>query len=225
MLPTEWVDAYSLAEGREVPVLSLYVDVAPDSFEVLATETRVERIRIAANLRHDRLDAVITEESIVTADFDAPFASELSLLWRFARALLARREAVRGRSEPLGRIDYSFELDGEGEHSHVTIRQRRRGAPLDLLVAELMIFANSTWGKWLAERGVAGIYRSQAMGRVRMSTATGPHRTARMMRISLRSFPASMRPTRPTRSSSSGWSATGRNAGSGRRTSGASGRR
>ena len=175
MLPTEWVDAYSLAEGREVPVLSLYVDVAPDSLEVLATETRVERIRIAANLRHDRLDAVITEESIVTADFDAPFASELSLLWRFARALLARREVVRGRSEPLGRIDYSFELDGEGEHSHVTIRQRRRGAPLDLLVAELMIFANSTWGKWLAERGVAGIYRSQAMGRVRMSTAPAAH--------------------------------------------------
>lgn len=175
MLPTEWVDAYSLAEGREVPVLSLYVDVAPDSLEVLATETRIERIRIAANLRHDRLDTVITEETIVAGDFDAPFATELSLLWRFARALLARREAVRGRSEPLGRIDYSFELDGEGEHAHVTVRQRRRGAPLDLLVAELMIFANSTWGRWLAERGAAGIYRSQAMGRVRMSTVPAAH--------------------------------------------------
>ena len=56
----------------------------------------------------------------------------------------------------LGRIDYSFELDGEGEHSHVAIKQRRRGAPLDLLVAELMIFANSTWGKWLAESRCRG---------------------------------------------------------------------
>lgn len=175
MLPPEWVDAYSLAEGREVPVLSLYVDVARDDLAVLGTETRIEHVRIAANLRHDRLDSVITEESIVDGSFDAPFARELALLWRFARALLARREAARGRPEPLGRIDYSFELDGDGEHSHVTIKQRRRGAPLDLLVAELMIFANSTWGKWLAERGVAGIYRSQAMGRVRMSTAPAAH--------------------------------------------------
>lgn len=175
MLPPEWVDAYSLAEGREVPVLSLYVDVARDSLAVLRTETRIERVRIAANLRHDRLDAVITDESIVDASFDAPFAQELALLWRFARALLTRREAARGRPEPLGRIDYSFELDGEGEHSHVAIKQRRRGAPLDLLVAELMIFANSTWGRWLAECSVAGIYRSQAMGRVRMSTTPAAH--------------------------------------------------
>jgi exoribonuclease-2 len=37
-----------------------------------------------------------------------------------------------------------------------------RGAPLDLIVAEAMILANSTWGAWLAECGVPGIYRSQA---------------------------------------------------------------
>lgn len=175
MLPEDWIDAYSLGEGREVPVLSLYVDVDRDSLVVLGSETRSERIRIAANLRHDRLDAVVTEASIVDAGFDAPFARELSFLWHFARALLARREAVRGRPEPLGRIDYSFELDGDGERAHVSVRQRLRGAPLDLLVAELMIFANSTWGRWLAERGVAGIYRSQSMGRVRMSTVPAAH--------------------------------------------------
>jgi len=57
----------------------------------------------------------------------------------------------------------------------VTVKPRRRGAPLDLLVAELMIFTNSTWGRWLSECGVVGIYRSQSMGRVRMSTAPGAH--------------------------------------------------
>jgi exoribonuclease-2 len=175
MLPQDWIDAYSLAEGRETPVLSLYVDVDRDGFGILGTETRVERIRVAANLRHDRLDDVITDETIAAAAFDAPFARELSFLWRFARALLARREAARGRPEPLGRVDFSFELDGEGEHAHVTVRRRRRGAPLDLLVAELMILANSTWGRWLAERGFAGIYRSQALGRVRMSTSPAAH--------------------------------------------------
>ncbi len=175
MLPDAWVEAFSLNEGRVVPVLSLYVSVDAASYEVLATETRVERLRIAANLRHDRLDDVITEEVVASGEFDAPFAPELALLWKFARALLARREEARGRPEPLGRVDYSFVIDGEGEQAHVSIKPRRRGAPLDLIVAELMILANSVWGGWLAERKVAGIYRSQGMGRVRMSTTPAPH--------------------------------------------------
>ncbi len=56
---------------------------------------------------------------------------------------------------------------------------RRRGSPLDLIVAEAMILANSTWGGWLAACGVPGIYRSQASlapgVKVRMSTQPGPH--------------------------------------------------
>ena len=55
--------------------------------------------------------------------------SELSFLWHFARTLLARREAVRGRPEPLGRVDYSFELDGEGEHAHVSDQASAGAAP------------------------------------------------------------------------------------------------
>ena len=175
MLPDRWVDAFSLNEGREVPVLSLYATVDAESYEVLATETRVERVRIVANLRHDRLDEIITDEAIETGAFDAPFAAELTLLWKVARALLARREEVRGRPEPLGRVDYSFVLDGDGEHAHVSIKPRRRGAPLDLVVAEMMILANSTWGGWLAELKTPAIYRSQSLGRVRMSTVPAPH--------------------------------------------------
>ncbi len=56
---------------------------------------------------------------------------------------------------------------------------RQRGAPLDLMVAEAMILANSTWGNWLAECGVPGIYRSQASMapgvKVRMGTKAQPH--------------------------------------------------
>ncbi|HKO67379.1 MAG TPA: RNB domain-containing ribonuclease, partial [Burkholderiaceae bacterium] len=96
-------------------------------------------------------------------------------LWYFARNLLAQREQVRGRPEPVGRVDYSFELEGVDDQARVSIRQRRRGAPLDLIVAELMIFANSTWGKWLSAHRTAGIYRSQALGRVKMGTVPAPH--------------------------------------------------
>jgi exoribonuclease-2 len=175
MLPGAWIEAFSLNEGREVPVLSLYARVDTATLEVLSTATRVERVRIAANLRHDQLDEIITDEAIAGGEFAAPFAPELSFLWRLARALLARREAVRGRPEPLGRIDFSIEVDGEDDRSHVAIKARRRGAPLDLIVAELMILANSTWGRWLAERRVAGVYRSQSLGRVRMGTTPAPH--------------------------------------------------
>ena len=175
MLPDSWIDDFSLNEGRELPVLSLYADIDPQTFEVRATETRLERLRIESNLRHDRLDAIVTDVSIASGDFDSPFAEQLSFLWHVARALLTRREQVRGRPEPTGRVDYSIELDGDNERARVMIRQRRRGAPLDLIVAELMILANSVWGGWLAARRVAGIYRSQALGRVKMGTVPAPH--------------------------------------------------
>ena len=175
MLPDDWVDAFSLCEGRDVPVLSLYATVDGESFDVVGSETRVERVRIAENLRHDQLDDVITEDAIAGGHLEAPFARELTLLWNVARVLLAQRERVRGRPEPIGRTDYSFVLDGADEHAHVAIKARRRGAPLDLIVAELMILANSTWGGWLAERRVGGVYRSQSLGRVKMGTTPAPH--------------------------------------------------
>ena len=59
------------------------------------------------------------------------------------------------------------------------ITTRLRGAPLDLIVAEAMILANSTWGGWINENGVPGIYRSQASLapgiKVRMGTKPQPH--------------------------------------------------
>ena len=61
----------------------------------------------------------------------------------------------------------------------VVIGTRSRGAPLDLMVAEAMILANSHWGQWLAACGVPGIYRSQASlapgVKVRMGTRAQPH--------------------------------------------------
>lgn len=190
MLPPAWIDAYSLVAGRDVPALSLYVDVDPVSGTTLKFETRLERVRIAANLRHDRLDAEVTPERIAAGALEAsgvPFAREIAFLWRMANTLLAERERVRGKPEPIGRIDYSIDVDTPDgvltPDARVSIKQRRRGAPLDLIVAELMILANSHWGGWLAEQRRVGIYRSQSLmrvggrvqGKVRMSTTPAPH--------------------------------------------------
>ena len=81
-----------------------------------------------------------------------------------------------------GLNDYNFAIEGDladPDACTVEISARKRGSPLDKLVAELMIVANSTWGQMLAEHGVPGIYRSQASlapgVKVRMGTKALPH--------------------------------------------------
>ena len=175
MLPEAWIQAASLDEGHMVPCLSLYAWVKDDTFAVERTETRLERINLKANLRYDKIDDLVTEEALTAGTLDIPYASEIRWLWQFAKHLQKGREEVRGRPEPVGRVDWYFALEGEGEDATIRVLGRRRGAPLDLLVAEMMIFANSTWGLWLEEHSTPGIYRSQRMGRVRMSTSPGPH--------------------------------------------------
>ena len=189
MLPDEVVQSYTLQEGRDCPAVSLYVTMDEATLELKSTETKLERVPIVANLRHDRLDAVVTEAALsgeAPADFD--FAPELAFGWRLARHLKAQREVVRGKPENFNRPDYNFRLqDADGQspsappdgRETVIISERRRGAPLDTIVAEAMILANNTWGGWLAELGVPGIYRSQASMapgvKVRMSTKALPH--------------------------------------------------
>ena len=192
MLPDDVVQTYTLSEGRDVPALSLYVAMDEATLEIKATETRLERVPIAANLRHDQLDQVITTEWLENPDFEhgnghppLPIARHtLAFLYRLAKHLKAQREVVRGKPENFNRPDYNFRLVGNDGNvptgsEQVTITTRQRGSPLDLIVAEAMILANSTWGSWMAELGVPGIYRSQASlapgVKVRMGTKALPH--------------------------------------------------
>lgn len=175
MLPKEWVSAFSLDEGLICPVVSLYAVIDNETLAVQSSDTRLERIKIEKNLRYDLIADKVTEEAIAEGNLPVPYGPELIWLWKFAKKLLKDREEVRGRPEPVGRIDWYFSLKGEDENAEIELKGRRRGDPLDLLVAEMMIFANSTWGGWLEERDVAGIYRSQRMGRVKMTSIPGPH--------------------------------------------------
>uniref|UniRef100_UPI00333F66CD ribonuclease catalytic domain-containing protein n=1 Tax=Castellaniella defragrans TaxID=75697 RepID=UPI00333F66CD len=177
MLPAELITAFSLNEGQPRPTLSLYVTGRRDTGEILATETRLERIQVAGNLRHDQLDAAVTEEALADPEAPLPYGHWLRPLWQFAQRLCARRDEIRGKPENNDRVEYSFELEGPADDpaSIVRLIPRRRNAPLDRLVAEYMILANSQWGGLLARHGVPGIYRSQQGGRVRMSTQALPH--------------------------------------------------
>ncbi len=192
MLPDDVVQAYTLMEGRDCPAVSLYVRFDEATLEIQASETRLERVPIAVNLRHDQLDSYLTEaflESPSAAEDAVPtpatrFHAELCFLFRLARQLKAQREVVRGKPENFNRPDYNFRVPTAGEdgptgEEPVEITVRARGAPLDLIVSEAMILANSTWGLWLADIGVPGIYRSQASlapgVKVRMGTKAQPH--------------------------------------------------
>lgn len=201
MLPDDVVQSYTLQEGRDCPAVSLYVTLDEATLEIRGSETRVERVHIEVNLRHDQLDSTVTAEWLEDASFSHDFESalgaerrrELAFLYRLAKDLKSRRELVRGKPDTFNRPDYNFKLvscatppdsvrgssaEPRGDEQ-VVISVRKRGAPLDMIVSEAMILANSSWGSWLAELGVPGIYRSQASLlpgiKVRMGTKALPH--------------------------------------------------
>ncbi|WP_338498209.1 ribonuclease catalytic domain-containing protein [Delftia tsuruhatensis] len=192
MLPNEVVQIYTLDEGRANPAVSLYVTVDETTLETTASETRLERVPVQVNFRHDKLDHIVTEQWLADPSIEVEGTpevlqgkrAELTFLQRWAKHLKAGRELVRGKPENFNRPDYNFRLMGNGSaeprgNEQVEITVRKRGAPLDLIVAEAAIVANSTWGGWMADLGVPGIYRSQASLapgiKVRMSTKALPH--------------------------------------------------
>ncbi len=168
MLPEKTIDLYTLSETRLCPAVSLYLDVA-DDFTVTASQSRIEKIRIVANLRHDTLEQQFNEDTLRKNLTNYPFANELNLLWNFSRKM----EMFRGKENDINneKIDYNFLV----EQDRITIQERRRGSPIDRVVSELMIYANTEWGKQLADAGIAGIYRSQNGGKVKMSLSPAPH--------------------------------------------------
>ena len=172
MLPPQAIEPFSLAEGADRPVLSLYLDVRGEDFAIENRHSRIERVPIAANLRHHAVEELDTAFLAGESREDIPFSRELNALWKFALTL----EKARGKpSTAPERPDYSFRIEGRDENARVTITERRRGTPLDKLVSELMVTVNSTWGKLLDDHGVAAIYRVQAAGKVRMTTSAMAH--------------------------------------------------
>jgi exoribonuclease II len=182
MLPDSVVEAFTLAEGGLRPALSLYVIVNRETQEIVASETRAERVFVKNNLRHNTLDELVTEEALAAGSGEYPHKDDIAVLWPFALALFEKRQQARAgyglRREVQRNTDFNFYVDGE----HITITPRRRGSPLDTIVAELAILANSTWGAFLHDHGVPGIYRTQrAFGapsgpkRTRMQTNAAPH--------------------------------------------------
>jgi exoribonuclease-2 len=166
MLPEDVIARFSLDHGAAQPAVSLYFEVSAEGLPK-AVHSRLERIPIAANLRHAQYDA-LNDAFEAGGTSGLAHEEELRTLWRVALAL----ERQRGRpSAGLAPLDFSFFIEGD----RVRVVPRKRGAPLDKLVSELMILVNSSWGELLAERDIAAIYRVQSSGKVRLSVHPEPH--------------------------------------------------
>ncbi len=168
MLPPAAIDTFTLLEGAARPALSLYLEVDAAG-AIVSTHSRCERVPIAANLRHGELEDVFTEQALANGGIEHRFGKEITALWRLA----AQLQAARGKADAneQQRVEYNFYVDD----GRVRIVERRRGSPIDKLVAEMMIHANAEWGRALREAGYIGAYRAQTGGVARMTTVPTPH--------------------------------------------------
>ena len=170
MLPDEWVAAFSLDEGKTQPAVSIYFDVDAE-WRVGRPECKIERVAIADNLRIQTIEPHFNRETGLEGGNAFPHHDDLAWFYRLAVEL----QKQRGKYEPdrPPQYDYGIELLSDGQ---VQISRRERGSPIDTLVSEMMILANSTWAERLHDNGLPGLFRVQpALGKVRMSTKSEPH--------------------------------------------------
>ena len=171
MLPENWIAAFSLDAGAYRPAVSIYFDVDSE-FNVGEPTCKIEAVNIAENLRIQTIEPHFNAETGLDEAGEMMFAHHQDLIWfhQFAVAL----QKARGKYEPdrAPQYDYSIELDEEG---NVSVVRRERGSPIDMLVSEMMILANSTWAQMLHDNNLPGLFRVQPAGKVRMSTKSEPH--------------------------------------------------
>ena len=171
MLPENWIAAFSLDAGAYRPAVSIYFDVDSE-FNISEPTCKIEAVNIAENLRIQTIEPHFNTETGLDEAGEMMFARHQDLIWfhQFAVAL----QKARGKYEPdrAPQYDYSIELDEEGK---VSVVRRERGSPIDMLVSEMMILANSTWAQMLHDNDLPGLFRVQPAGKVRMSTKSEPH--------------------------------------------------
>ena len=171
MLPENWIAAFSLDAGAYRPAVSIYFDVDSE-FNVGEPTCKIEAVNIAENLRIQTIEPHFNAETGLDEAGEMMFAHHQDLIWFYQFAVALQK--ARGKYEPdrAPQYDYSIELDEEGK---VSVVLRERGSPIDMLVSEMMILANSTWAQMLHDNDLPGLFRVQPAGKVRMSTKSEPH--------------------------------------------------
>lgn len=171
MLPDNWIHTFSLNQG-ERPVLSLYVNV-DGNFQVASEpQTRLEYLTISHNLRIQDIEPHFNASAGLADDDPVRFPCQTQLRWLYRLAVARQKQRDRYEADRPPQYDYGIEFNPD--HS-VRISKRERGSPIDTLVSEMMILANTTWAEMLDKNQLPGLFRVQTSGKVRMSTQSEPH--------------------------------------------------
>jgi exoribonuclease-2 len=168
MLPENVIAHYSLDQGKQLPVVSIYFTLDAE-FNILSSESKLEQVIISDNLRIENLEQYFNHENLAQ-EHGYPYEKELKLLHNFALKL----EEKRGKTSVNQlMLDYNFSFSPEGK---IEIKPRVRGNPIDKLVSELMILANCSWGRMLTNAFIPAIYRvKQPMQPVVMTLTPNSH--------------------------------------------------
>lgn len=144
------IDKYSLKENEIHIVVSLYF-IIDKKYNIHESITKLEKVKIYKNIRISNLELNFNLETLqITQNYE--FEKELKILYNFAKQL----EETRGKKTTNHLIcDYSFEKF----NNKIILKPRFRGSPIDILVSEMMILANCTWGRLLTNSFIGAIYR------------------------------------------------------------------
>lgn len=172
MLPENWLRAFSMDAGRTQPCISLYFEIAADG-TFSAPECRIEKVTVADNLRLQEIEPFFNRENGTQAGGAECFPHHGTLKKLYTIAQNLQKKRGKWEENPPLRYDYGVQIDDGGK---VEITRRERGSPIDTVVSELMILANSTWGAMLENGGCGAIFRVQPAGaKVRFSTKSEAH--------------------------------------------------
>jgi exoribonuclease-2 len=144
MLPEDLSEnTVSLLEHEERQALSFLVTLSPDA-EVKDWEIVPSLIRVRRRLTYHEVDTML------------PQNQELATLSHLSRRLKEQRLAAGGYELKLPEVWVTFTPQGE---TQVVVEDQE--TPSRQLVAEAMVLANSLAAQFLANHGIAAIYRGQ----------------------------------------------------------------
>ncbi|CAG36417.1 RNB domain-containing ribonuclease [Desulfotalea psychrophila] len=133
----------SLIQGEIRAALSFMILLSPEA-EVLRVRIRPSIIKVARRLTYEEADSMLKDDN------------EIKMLNKVSQRLRQRR--IDNGALLLPFPDVNIFIDNQGK---VHVQLAKSNTPARVLVSEMMILANSESARYVADRMVPGIYRSQ----------------------------------------------------------------
>lgn len=151
MLPlTISEDLCSFQEGRDQPSLTILCTIDHDG-NVLSSEIRETFLKVHQRLTYHEVDEMIAE------------GGRLNTLYEITKRLRTKRLDRGGLLLPISEVSVRVREDGT-----IEIEKRDRETPAQVMVSEAMILGNWITARFLVERGIPGIFKSQMAPKERL---------------------------------------------------------